>query len=490
MSRSIFTRAPLALAFIGAGGVALGGDGVTPSSIDLDLDPGEVEVVNLEVCIPGEAGVELADVYFMADVTGSMGSILASVVADASTIANDLLSRPGTDLQIGVGRYRDFPPSPSNDFAFENQLAVTSNQPSIVGAIGSWSTFGGAGGDTPEGQLFALHQIANDPAIGWRPGAKRIICWFGDAPGHDPICSAISGEAFDVTEGSVTADLVASGPGGTAVIAISTITGAGSLNGDPTSGASDYIPFCVIGGASGQATRIAGATGGVDLEGVAPGTIVDAILDTIDQVLSEVTVSLQPKGDTAGFITNISPDSIDVVIPDDPAEEVCVRFDVTFEGQDCTENVYSFDGSINVLFDGAPSGESVPVTIDQSRCDSTCLLFVGTEEAFAQIGQGLAGPEDFLYTLPLLTFPVLMDDSPVIDIPDSPGLQGFVVYTQVGMLNSWDFPDDPIQMSNGLAFTIGGHVSSYGDASGITQWPMSSPELGGTIEIDFVIDGL
>ena len=27
------------------------------------------------------------------------------------------------------------------------------------------------------------------PAIGWRADSKRIVVWFGDAPGHDPICA-------------------------------------------------------------------------------------------------------------------------------------------------------------------------------------------------------------------------------------------------------------------------------------------------------------
>ena len=48
-----------------------------------------------------------------------------------------------------------------------------------------------------EGQLFALDRLANDVDpnggdIGRRPGAKRIIVWFGDQPGHDPVCAAIT----------------------------------------------------------------------------------------------------------------------------------------------------------------------------------------------------------------------------------------------------------------------------------------------------------
>src|SRR5207249_1219633 len=56
----------------------------------------------------------------------------------------------------------------------------------VAGAINAWQADGG--GDTPEAQLFALDQVAQCPGTGWRPGAKRIIVWFGDAPGHEPVC--------------------------------------------------------------------------------------------------------------------------------------------------------------------------------------------------------------------------------------------------------------------------------------------------------------
>jgi len=71
---------------------------------------------------------------------------------------------------------------------------------------------------------------------------------FGDAPGHDPACSVISGEAANVTETSVTADLVAAK---VRVIAVSTTTGtAGGLNANPVPLFSDCNAACSAPGGS------------------------------------------------------------------------------------------------------------------------------------------------------------------------------------------------------------------------------------------------
>ena len=63
---------------------------------------------------------------------------------------------------------------------------------------------------------------------------KLLMVWFGDAPGHDPICTAVSG-APGITEATATAKLVAQG---ITVLAISTANPG--LDGDPKAGAADY----------------------------------------------------------------------------------------------------------------------------------------------------------------------------------------------------------------------------------------------------------
>ena len=138
--------------------------------------------------VPVSGATPKADVYLLADTTGSMGSVIDAVkLGVGAIVGNPALA--GFDVAYGVGNYKDFPNDP---YAFDNQLSPTTDTTQVSAAIGTWTADGGC--DGPEGQLFALHRLATDPAIGWRPDARRIIVWFGDAPGHDPVCAAISGD--------------------------------------------------------------------------------------------------------------------------------------------------------------------------------------------------------------------------------------------------------------------------------------------------------
>ena len=171
-----------------------------PPSLDLTLGNREVQQHVIEVCIPGEANISMADVFILADSTGSMGDEIAQVQADAGLILGLLLGDPSIDFQVGVGDYKDFP---HDSYAFQLAQSITDDQGDLTLAINDWQALGGA--DTPEGQLFALDRLVNDPAVGWRAGSKRIIIYFGDAPGHDPVCAGVSGLAGDITEASVIA---------------------------------------------------------------------------------------------------------------------------------------------------------------------------------------------------------------------------------------------------------------------------------------------
>src|SRR5439155_3521526 len=190
---------------------------IDPPSNTWTLPKCASERETVTVTVPPFGGPPKADVYLLADTTSSMGSVLAAVAAGSTTIVNTPL--PG-DVAWGVGNYRDFPVPTPNSYAFQHQVSPTTNTAAATGAIGTWTA--DEGSDGSEGQLFALQQIATDPAIGWRPDSKRILVWFGDAPGHDPICAAISGLGADVTEATATAALAAAG---ITVVAVSVTTG-------------------------------------------------------------------------------------------------------------------------------------------------------------------------------------------------------------------------------------------------------------------------
>lgn len=262
---------------------ALAQAAVTPATYETTLSPGESVTIDKLVDVPHTA--EKVDIYFLADTTGSMGPVLAQAKADAASVLSSLTGSI-SDVQFGAGDYKDFPNDP---YAFHNAAPIgpddgVGGAADASDAINAWTA--GGGSDGPEGQFYALDQIASNPAIGWRPGAQRIVVWFGDAPAHDPVCSAISGLGYNITESSVTAKLVSQQ---ITVVAISTTTGyPNGLDDDPTLGEFDYNSYCPIGGSPGQATRITGATGGAFLTGVAPADIASSILSGISEVTVDV----------------------------------------------------------------------------------------------------------------------------------------------------------------------------------------------------------
>jgi len=324
---------------------------VNPAVNNLRL--GECDTVSetITVTIPPLAAVAPADIYFLADNTGSMGPAIASVQAGANAIFTALSALTG--LQFGVGEYRDFDVAGDTSLAFKNVQSITANQAVVATAINSWSASGG--GDLPEAQFYALDQVAGSPAINWRPGVKHIVVWIGDAPGHDPICKAASGLGFDITEASVTADLKTAQ---ITVLAISVFDGPADpagLNDDPTNlGApinAAYSACGAPGGTPGQANRIAAATGGIVVNGVNPSAVVSTIIAQLKALLTINNVHLLPVGAIAPFVTSITPPSYGPL----PGDQVNVlKFDVTFSGEveDCAARDRLFDGAIDVVVDG------------------------------------------------------------------------------------------------------------------------------------------
>ena len=216
---------------------------VNPTTNNLVLAECDTFSETITVTVPKNTALPKADIYFLADTTGSMTSILASVKAGAGAILAALGGGP-LDVVFGVGNYKDFPIPLSSPYAFQHQLNPTANAVNVTNAINAWTASDGR--DGPEGQLFALNQLAQNPggSIGWRANSKRIIVWFGDAPGHDPVCKAISGAGQDVTEASATANLVNQK---ITVLAISTVTGfPAGLDDNPVATSLDYAPTCPV----------------------------------------------------------------------------------------------------------------------------------------------------------------------------------------------------------------------------------------------------
>jgi hypothetical protein len=347
---------------------------IDPTSNDLTLLKCQREAERITVTVPKSGVKPKADVYLLSDTTGSMLSIIDAVKAGAGTIVgNPALA--GFDVAYGVGNYKDFPTDP---YAFQHQLSPTTTLANVTAAIGVWTADGGSDGS--EGQLFALHRLAVDPAIGWRTDARRIVVWFGDAPGHDPICAALTGEPAAVTEGSATADLVAAN---ITVVAISTTTGfPNALDDNPAAEAGDYVAACGgVGGTAGQATRITAATGGSHTTGIDAAAIVATLTALIEAaVTSTGNVRLVPSVGIADFVNSIIPPGGYGPLPGDT--EHVLSFDVVWEGvRACAPESQIFAGTLDVVADGVVvASKRVRITVPACRYHHSVEMLCGTHK--------------------------------------------------------------------------------------------------------------
>jgi len=133
--------------------------------------------------------VDSLDLIFLIDTTDSMAPYIASVKAEAETIAG-VVAQNVTHYRMAVITYRDFPISPfgePGDYVFRNDLGFSDTKQPVIDALMALTV--GGGGDIPEAVLSAfIHATAGDTGLGgWRGTAvpKRIIV-MGDAPPHDP----------------------------------------------------------------------------------------------------------------------------------------------------------------------------------------------------------------------------------------------------------------------------------------------------------------
>jgi hypothetical protein len=270
---------------------------VEPPVVTAELAPGGSMTVIKEVTTPPIP--PNPDIYFLCDTTSSMGGVIEAMKTNADTILAAIVAAQPS-AQFGVGNYRDFP---YDSYAFQHQLSITDDTGAVSTAIGAWSPVGGA--DMPEGQFYALDRLADGTGIGWRDIGTKIVVWFGDAPAHDPVPMAATGLGYDITEATVTADLVAAG---IKVIAISVNSGyyAAGTDDDPNDAGGDYAGFygIVEDGSAGQASRIAAATGGAYLFAGTPEEAVAAVLEGIEQVTTDVWWEVEADD---GLIVELSP---------------------------------------------------------------------------------------------------------------------------------------------------------------------------------------
>jgi hypothetical protein len=436
--------------------------GVDPASVELTLAPGASQDVAKTVHTPEI--LPTPDIYFLADSTGSMGEVIASVQADAAGVlaAVDLLAN---DPRYGAGDYKDFQSPQIDPYAFFNGApipAVDDDGAAALAAIAAWSA--GGGGDGPEGQFYALHRLAEHPDAAFRADSTPIVVWFGDAPAHDPVCDEISGDAgHDIDEASLTAELQ---DAGIRVVAISVVTASGTfyptaLDDDPTAFGGNYVATCgVEGGANGQATRLALATGGTHLTGVEAGDIADAILAGLGALPVEVVP--QAVCDDPSVTVSWDAASKTVTSGDDATfTETISASAAAPQGTDVTCSVdFLVDGE---LLDGFT--QSILVHIPDVT-DPTAACEEGTNPHGKNVPKARNQNPDGFY---LLTAEDNVDADPQIWVLDSgsgtvfgPYLSGTTIkYTQApGATPS----EKTIGSTNGQAGAVMVHIIGTGDA--------------------------
>jgi hypothetical protein len=298
---------------------------LTPSTFEATIDVGETISIDKTVTLD-PTGVGKLDVFFLADNTGSMGGVINNVKSVALDLLNAIDSN-FTDVQFGAGRYFGDPVefvSPSTAYQLLNPVDNDGIDSTIAG-INSWIASGG--GDTPEANFFALHQVATSGGetsggvstgqdTQWRTGAKRFVVWFGDASAHTETVGL--SEVIDTLEDE-----------GVTVLGFNSVSADFGIDGsyDDTSN---------------QATQITEATGGSLTNNFAsvPSTdIIESVLGALGDAASTLDLEFGTSGNTSGL--DISFECTDALGCEDVlgGESRTFRMDITGK----TPGVYDFE---------------------------------------------------------------------------------------------------------------------------------------------------
>ncbi len=285
-----------------------------------------------------DTNLQLADVYFLIDTTGSMSEAISNVSSSLSRIATEIRTRI-PNVQLGVGQYRDFPNAQglsfdgygnAGDMPYAHEQDITDDTALVQAALGRLSAGGGA--DTPESATEALYQTATGEGGNWSftsgaPSfslARKACPAIPDELGRRRGYPCFRPESLPIVV-LVTDAPFHNGPGGSngytginpmphfldqSVIALNNI-------------GARFIGVAVGSGPQSDEEHVAQMTGTVDLAGAplvypaAGGTVSDAIIEGIETLagrtpqdvdaISENVIGNPDNFDATQFITAITP---------------------------------------------------------------------------------------------------------------------------------------------------------------------------------------
>jgi hypothetical protein len=186
--------------------VSASADSLTPNTFSTTISVGgTTDISKTGVISAGAPTTANADVMFIVDTTGSMGTAITAVTGALSGTVS-ALSAFG-NIATGAAQYKDKTNDGYDPFDYQLDQAITTNSSLTQSALGSYTASGG--GDTPEQGLYALDQAATSPDTGWQAGAKKIEVIVGDAPSH--VQPDFPTAAGGVTLAGVASDLTGAG---------------------------------------------------------------------------------------------------------------------------------------------------------------------------------------------------------------------------------------------------------------------------------------
>jgi uncharacterized repeat protein (TIGR01451 family) len=260
LTAAVALCAGVLVALFAGASIASAVPGVEPQSVTATLNPGQSITVTKTVHTP--AIPPKPDIVFLADTTSSMSGAIANVKAQAGAIFSQVLGVQAL-AQFGVAHYTDQNcPDP-----YILDQGITGNTAAVQAAINSLNTPNvNCNSDAPEDWLNALFHVATDAGTGFRADSTRIVVLFGDSSSHDP--------SVGHTEAQVRGALLAAG---IKLVAV------------PVPGTSGFL-FDGLDN-TGQASRLASATGGV----VIPAATADDVSNAILQGLQNLPVTVKPS---------------------------------------------------------------------------------------------------------------------------------------------------------------------------------------------------
>ncbi len=352
-----------------------------------------------------DLAIQMGDVAFLIDTTGSMGSTANAMAAEFGNIVVGL-ETVIEDMAYGFATYDDYTCcgygySSSGDNPFILQQQVTTDTTLVQTALNACPNH--YGGDGPESSIEALYQgITGDgydmSCDGAYTAADDVLPFIASA--SDPF-GGTGGEGYDGT----TPDAGTRGGMGFRDYALAVLIfatdadlrdpddGYGTPGGCPVDGSGTLVvsELANLGGyligvsvgsttALNQMTTLARETGSLaDLDGDGSAddelaltwsgsgsadfrnTVIDAVQQLVDSVVFE-RVELQIEGDDYGFVTGIDPEYYENIDPDAVGDGL--DFTLSFRGvvaATTEDQLYSL--TLNVLGDGATLLDSYVILV-------------------------------------------------------------------------------------------------------------------------------